>query len=150
MACEANDAPNDKEQLQPMVKQIKKNLKRKPKQMSADSGYYSEENVTELRRQKIDDYVCPDRLKHGEKPPSTRGRPPGDLPFIDQVRRKLRTKKGRLIYGLRKQLPEPVFGQMKRCRGLNQFLLRGQETVDAEWSLWCTTHNLIKIWAAAS
>ena len=133
-----------------MVKQIKKNLNRKPKQMSADSGYYSEKNVKELRRQKIDDYVCPDRLKHGKKPPSVRGRPPGDLSFIDQVRRKLRTKKGQLIYGLRKQLPEPVFGQMKRGRGLTQFLLRGREKVDAEWSLWCITHNLIKIWAAAS
>lgn len=149
VACEATDAPNDKEQITPMVKQIKKNLRRKPKQMSADSGYYSEENVRELRRQKIDDYVCPDRLKHGESPPSVRGRPPGDMPFIDRVRRKLRTKKGRLVYGLRKQLPEPVFGQMKRCRGLDQFLLRGREKVDAEWSLWCTTHNLLKIWAAA-
>jgi transposase len=150
VACAATNAPNDKEQLQPMVKQVKQNLRRKPKQLSADSGYYSEENVKALRREKIDDYVCPDRLKHGEKPPPTRGRPPAGLSFIDQVRRKLRTKKGRLIYGLRKQLPEPVFGQMKRCRGLNQFLLRGDEKADAEWSLWCTTHNLMKMWAAAS
>lgn len=150
VACEATNAANDKEQLQPMVKQIQKNMGGNPKQMSADSGYYSEENVNALRRQKIDDYVCPDRLKHGEKPPSARGRPPGNLSFIDRVRRKLRTRKGQRVYGLRKQLPEPVFGQMKRCRGLNQFLLRGKDKVDAEWSLWCTTHNVIKIWVAAS
>ena len=118
--------------------------------MSADSGYYSEENVKALRCQKIDDYVCPDRLKHGEEPPSVKGRLSGALSFIDRVRRKLRTQKGQRIYGLRKQLPEPVFGQMKRYRGLNQFLLRGRDKVDAEWSLWCTTHNVIKIWTAAS
>lgn len=148
VACEASNSSNDKQKLKPMLQQTKENLRRKPKRLSADSGYYSEANIRELRRQKVDDYVCPDRLKHGEIPPSVKGRPPADLSFIDKVRRKLRTKKGQRIYALRKQIPEPVFGQMKRCRGLNQFLLRGQEKVDAEWSLWCTTHNLLKIWGA--
>jgi len=31
---------------------------------------------------------------------------------------------------------------------LRQFLLRGLEKVDGEWSLWCTTHNLLKLYAA--
>jgi hypothetical protein len=30
-------------------------------------------------------------------------------------------------YRLRKQLPEPVFGQIKQARGFRQFLLRGRE-----------------------
>jgi len=41
------------------------------------------------------------------------------------MRRKLRTKQGRKRYGLRKELPEPVFGQIKQVRGFRQFLLRG-------------------------
>ncbi|GAB4297306.1 MAG: hypothetical protein Kow0090_12510 [Myxococcota bacterium] len=40
---------------------------------------------------------------------------------------------------------EPVFGQMKR-RGLIKFLLRGVEEVKAEWTLWRSTHNILKLW----
>jgi IS5 family transposase len=48
-------------------------------------------------------------------------------------------------YRLRKQLPEPVFGQIKQARGFRQFLLRGFEKVSAEWALVCTAHNLLKL-----
>ena len=80
--------------------------------------------------------------------PAARGRIPKSMTFIDRVRRKLWTKRGRATYALRKQIVEPVFGQIKQGRGLRQFLLRGLEKVRGEWSLWCTTHNLLKIWAA--
>ena len=40
---------------------------------------------------------------------------------------------------------EPVFGQIKQCRGFRQFLLRGLEKVNGEWSLICTGHNLLKL-----
>ena len=49
-------------------------------------------------------------------------------------------------YRLRKQLPEPVFGQIKQGRGFRLFLLRGLQKVGAEWKLVCLTHNLLKIW----
>jgi len=164
---------NDKRQVKPLVEQMKSNLSRsarscgkgrterrggskgenlggtKPKVVSGDAGFYSEENIRYLREQGIDDYVHPDRLKHGEEMPSVRGRIPKDLPFIDRVRRKLVTKKGRQTYAKRKAIVEPVFGQMKFGRGLGQFLLRGRESADAEWSLWCTGHNLLKLWRAA-
>jgi len=148
VAQAATDAPNDKEQVVPMVAQVRKNLGRNPKQAIADSGYYSESNVRRLRRRRIDDYLCPDRLQHGERPPPVRGRVPKGLAFIDHVRRKLLKKKGRLVYALRKQIVEPVFGQIKHVRGLRQFLLRGLKKVRGEWSLWCTTHNLLKLWSA--
>jgi hypothetical protein len=148
VAQAATDAPNDKGQIVPTIKQIRANLRRTPKQVSADSGFYSEPNVRYLRKRGIDDYLCPDRLKHGETPPPVRGRIPKGLAFIDRVRRKLMKRKGRLIYALRKQIVEPVFGQIKHVRGLRQFLLRGLEKVKGEWSLWCTTHNVLKLWAA--
>jgi len=148
VAHEATDAANDKQQVVPMVEHIRENLGRTPKLASADSGFYSEPNVRYLRKKRIDDYVCPDRLKHGETPPPIRGRIRKGLAFIDRVRRKLMKKQGRLTYALRKQIVEPVFGQIKAARGLRQFLLRGLEKVKGEWSLWCTTHNLLKLWAA--
>jgi len=48
-------------------------------------------------------------------------------------------------YRLRKQLPEPVFGQIKQARGFRQFLLRNVEKVAAEWGLVCLAHNILKL-----
>jgi hypothetical protein len=59
--------------------------------------------------------------------------------------RKLRTQTGRAEYARRKAIIEPVFGQIKHCRGFRQFLLRGLEQMRGEWKLVCLTHNLLKI-----
>jgi hypothetical protein len=59
---------------------------------------------------------------------------------------KLRTVKGRATYAKRKQIVEPVFGQIKEARGIRRFWLRGLEKVQSEWKLICATHNLLKLW----
>ncbi len=59
--------------------------------------------------------------------------------------RKLRTQKGRATYSKRKQIVEPVFGQIKEVRGFRRFLLRGLDNVTHEWDLICLTHNLLKL-----
>ena len=64
------------------------------------------------------------------------------------MRRKLRTPAGRAIYARRKAIVEPVFGQIKETRGFRRFLLRGFAKVEAEWSLICLTHNLLKLFRA--
>jgi IS5 family transposase len=46
---------------------------------------------------------------------------------------------------LRKQVVEPVFGQIKQAKGFRQFLLRGVDKVTAEWAMLCTVHNLLKL-----
>jgi hypothetical protein len=53
-------------------------------------------------------------------------------------------------YRLRKQVVEPVFGQIKQARGFRQFLLRGLDQVRAEWAMICTVHNLLKLAQATS
>jgi len=53
-------------------------------------------------------------------------------------------------YRLRKQVVEPVFGQIKQARGFRQFLLRSVEKVRAEWAMICTTHNLLKLFNLAN
>ena len=63
------------------------------------------------------------------------------------MRRKLRTKRGRQRYAIRK---ETVFAQIKQGRGFRQFLLRGLEKVNREWSLICTGHNLLKLFRFGS
>jgi transposase len=137
---------NDKEQLVPMVERIQANTnRRKPRQVSADSGYYSEENIRQIERRGIDPYVATGKQKHGEIESAPRGRIPKGLSLKDRMTRKLRTVKGRRIYGKRKEVAEPVIGQIKEARGFRRFLLRGVGKVTAEWLIICLTHNLLKL-----
>jgi transposase/Ni/Co efflux regulator RcnB len=145
VAQEVTQQTNDKEQALPMNALVKANLGESPKQESLDAGYFSEENVTGLENSGVDVYCSPDRLKHGEHPPAARGRIPDNITTEDRMRRKLRTDRGRDLYSLRKETVEPTFGQIKN-KGLRQFLLRGMKKVKGEWSLWCTGHNLTKLW----
>jgi hypothetical protein len=58
---------------------------------------------------------------------------------------KLKRAGRRSRYRLRKQIVEPVFGQIKHARGFRQFLLRGLDKVRGEWAMICTAHNLLKL-----
>ena len=136
--------------MQPLVEEVKANLHETPKQLSADNGYYSEENVAFLEQQGIDGYVATGRLKHTEEVlRAPRGPIPQAATTKDRMTRKLRTVKGRGTYAQRKEIVEPVFGQIKQGRGFRQFLLRGLEKVSAEWDLICLGHNLLKLFRGA-
>lgn len=151
VAAEVTDQPSDKGQATPMMQQVKENTGGLPREMSADAGYFSSDEVTKLTAAGIDAYVPPDKMCHTAKMPAApRGRIPRSLSVIDRMRRKLRTKRGKKRYALRKELPEPVFGQIKQARGFRQFLLRGKEKVRGEWRLICAGHNLLKLFGASS
>ena len=51
------------------------------------------------------------------------------------------------IYGKRKVIVEPVFGQIKNT-GFRGFRVRGYEKTSGEFSLVCTVHNIKKIMKA--
>lgn len=68
--------------------------------------------------------------------------------YRERMRAKINTVAGRTIYGKRKCLVEPVFGQIKTRNGFSQFLLRGLDKVKLEWKIVATAHNLLKITAA--
>lgn len=136
----------DRKQIAPMLKEIKKNVKVNPRKLSADAGYYSEANITYLNEEDIDPYIPANKQRHNrEETLSPRGRIPNGLSSVERMRRKLRTVQGRKVYGKRKEVVEPVFGQIKAVRGFRQFLMRGIEKVSAEWDLWCLTHNMLKL-----
>ena len=150
VAADVTNEPNDKKQLQPMVKQAKKNVGRGQKigKFSADSGYFSEDNVKWSERQKLDAHIATGRLKHNERVAACpRGRPPQDLTIKERMARKLRTKRGRETYAERKWITEPVFGQIKRGLSFTQFLLNGIDKMRSEWRMVCMAHNLRKLWA---
>jgi transposase len=135
---------SDHAQLVPLVDRIEEDLGRKPKEASADSGYLSEANLQALADRGINAYVATGRAKH----PADAKRKVGG-PLTQAMRRKLRRAGWRSRYRLRKQIVEPVFGQIKQARGFRQFLLRGVEKVRAEWAMICTAHNLSKLARAA-
>jgi transposase len=147
IATKVTQQANDKRQLEPLVEEIKKNTDGEtPEKLSADSGYFSESNVEYLEGECVDGYIATNRQKHGDAPELAGcGRIAKDATKQERMTRKLRTKKGRETYSKRKQIVEPVFGQIKETRGFRRFLLRGLENVSAEWDLICLTHNLLKL-----
>lgn len=149
VAAEVTNKSTDRGQAEPMMEVVKTNTGQLPRQMSADAGYFSSDAVKNLTTIGIDVYMPPDKIGHrAVLPPAPRGRIPKNLSIADRMRRKLRTKKGKERYGLRKELPEPVFGQIKHARGFDQFLLRGSDKVSSEWKVICTGHNLLKLFRA--
>ena len=138
---------NDKRQLLPMVTVIAAQSGLTPTQLLADAGYCSDENLAAIAATPIDAYISTRKQKHGERPgPCPRGPLPKTATRVDRMSRKLHRKVGAAVYAMRKALVEPVFGQIKQARGFRQFLLRGFEKVQAEWSLVCTTHNILKLY----
>jgi len=131
---------SDQHQLVPLIDGIEANLGAKPKEASADNGYLSEANLADLAERRINAYVATGRAKH---PARAKRKVTGSL--TRAMRTKLRRAGWRSRYRLRKQIVEPVFGQIKQARGFRQFLLRGIDKVRAEWAMICTAHNLLKL-----
>jgi transposase len=141
VACDLSACGADVTQQTPMLDEMEKNGVT-PKQLSEDAGYCSEENLAELERRGIDGYVATGRQKHGT-PSADGGR--SRKVRVENMRQKLRDGGFDSPYHKRKTTVEPVFGQIKECRGFRRFLLRGLDKVKAEWSFVCTVHNLCKM-----
>ena len=156
VAQDVTQSPIDCGQLVPMTDAIEANLGRKPEQLSADSGYCSEANLAALEDRSIDAYVATGRAKDAvvsaaDSEATAVSPSPAPKPTrVEAMRAKIKAGGHDSPYRLRKQLPEPVFGQIKQARGFRQFLLRGIERVRGEWAIICTVHNLLKLAQAGS
>jgi transposase len=160
VAAEVTNAAHDKEQAVPLAQAALTNLKAAaierpqtadgvpvPIPNTADNGYFSEKAVVGLEELGLDPYLATGRQKHHETPVATAAAAPAAAASVtEKMRHKLGLARGKALYAARKQIIEPVFGQIKSARGIRRFLLRGLEKVSAEWNLICLTHNLLKIW----
>jgi len=72
--------------------------------------------------------------------------PDFDWDTLLEMQAKLRTDEGKAKYAQRKQTVEPVFGIIKHVIGFRQFLLRGLEKVNGEWSLVALAYNFKRLW----
>ncbi len=149
VAAEVTQETNDKMQLLPMIAQIRTNLEQTPKKVSADTGYFSEANVTDESVKDVELYVATGRDKHSDATETISDPPPPDASPKEAMRHKLRTADGRAVYKMRKAIVEPIFGQIKEQRSFRRFSLRGKQNVRREWSLVCAVSNLLKLFRAA-
>ena len=137
-------SPADGRALGPLLAAARSVLRANPREVSADAGFCDEANLAQLDRRRINAFIAPGRARHGERNAGGRRRwRTGSR--IAAMATKLRRAGRRTRYRFRKQIVEPVFGQIKHARGFRQFLLRGLENVKAEWALICTAHNLLKL-----
>jgi transposase len=195
---------SDSGQLVPLIDAVEANLGRKPREVSADNGYCSEDNLAALEERDIDGYVATGRARDAAagtgkakakaaEPGQTAvhvgaaqaqentvdcGQPTTDVELsagahndhavdmaIEQaavagdgevaaaqtptraeaMRAKIKAGGHQSPYRLRKQVVEPVFGQIKEAGSFRQFLLRGIENVSGEWAMKATAHNILKL-----
>jgi transposase len=147
VAQSVSQETNDTAALLPMIEAVEQHCRERPRRVSADSGFFSNENVQQLEQRNIDGYV-PDAnlarvLNRGGR---LKGR--AVRAAHRRMRRKLRDPVGRAMYARRKAIVEPVNGVLKEQRGMRRFRMRGLAKVSIEWTLATTAYNLTRLWRA--
>ncbi|MDP9345048.1 MAG: IS1182 family transposase [Actinomycetota bacterium] len=152
LAAEISDQAPDAQQLEPALDQLDENLAAigadlpEGATMSADAGYFSEDNVRITAQHGLDPHIATGRQKHSDPPPiAPRGPIPKDATPRQLMARKLKTKKGQEVYKRRKAIVEPVFGQMQTVQDAKRLQVRGEHAARAQWRLHCAVHNLLKL-----
>jgi transposase len=154
VASDVVQAPNDKQQVQPMLGPLA-GLPRelgKAETLLADTGYFSETNVDACAAAGIDPLIAQGRQSHypplAERTAADPPAPENPTP-LEAMAHRLQTKAGKALYALRKQMPEPVFGIIKSIMGFRQFSLRGLDKVRGEWKLVTMAWNIKRLFALA-
>src|SRR4029078_3349053 len=141
--------PADSRALVPLVDNVRAHLGRKPREVSGDAGFANEANLAALKERGITGELAPGReraitgslarggARHGERDAPGRRRLT-KMPLMSAMAARLKRAGRRSRYRLRKQVVEPVFGQVKQARGFRQFLMRGLDQVRGEVAMNCT------------
>ena len=152
VASAVSQAPNDKQQLEPMLDKIEALADElgKPECLLADTGYFSAANVAACDKAGIEPLIAMGRQPH--HPPlaerfQAAPEAPQDPTPVEAMAHRLKTPAGRALYALRKQMPEPVFGIIKSALGFRPFSLRGLAGARGEWSLVTMVWNIKRMFA---
>jgi|SRR3990172_6112133 len=155
IATDVVQAPNDKQQLVPMIDRIAALPEElgKTETLLADNGYFSAANVAACDAAGIEPLIACGRQSHhpslserfADAPPA-----PDNPTPLEAMRHRLQTPEGKKLYALRKHTPEPVFGIIKSVMGFRQFSLRGLDNVRGEWSLVTMAWNMKRMFVLKS
>ena len=154
VAADVVQAPTDRQQLQPMLNELTSlpEALGKADTLLADTGYFSQANVEACAAAGIEPLIAVARQSHNQTldqrfapaPPA-----PHAPTAVEAMAHRMSTPDGKRCYGLRKQMPEPVFGIIKSVLGFRQFLLRGIDRVRGEWSLVTMAWNIKRMFVLA-
>lgn len=147
VATGLTQAPNDKQQVTPMIKTLQNQAERlgTVTTLIADTGFCSESNVVACEEARVVPLIALARQDHH---PHWRERFTEPAPLkadatpMQAMTHRLKTQAGKAAYALRKQTVEPVFGIIKSVMGFRQFSLRGLRKVTGEWNLVCLAWNV--------
>ena len=147
VATTLTQAPNDKQQVQPILKVLQAQQAKlgTATTLIADTGYCSDSNVKVCEEAKLVPLIAVVRQDHH---PHWRERFTEPAPLqadatpMQAMTHRLTTLAGRAAYAIRKQTVEPVFGIIKSVMGFRQFSLRGFCKVTGEWNLVCLAWNV--------
>ena len=147
VATTLTQAPNDKQQVQPMLKVLQEQAPQlgEVQTLIADTGYCSESNIKACEQARIEPLLSVARQDHH---PHWRERFTEPAPLakdatpMQAMAHRLSTVAGKAAYAIRKQTVEPVFGVIKSVMGFRQFSLRGLRKVTGEWNLVCLAWNV--------
>lgn len=150
-----SQAPNDKQELEPVLEALEALPEQlgTSKRITADNGYYSEDNLNKAADHEVIPYVATGRQNHNQRWDerlADPGPPPEDASPAGQMAWRLKTPDGKAFYGRRKATVETVFGIIKQAIGFRQFSLRGLKKVAGEWNLVKCAYNLKRMHALAT
>ena len=147
VATHTTQQPNDKQQIEPAIEVLEK----LPEQLGqvneiiADAGYFSQTNVEACDDAGINPLIAVGREKHNKGIEERFSKPEplaDDADRVTKMKYRLKSQEGKAMYAVRKSTVEPVFGIIKAVLGYRQFMRRGLENADAEWTLVSLAWNL--------
>jgi len=146
-AAVSNQSP-DTQYFAPMLRRVVANCGAVPAKATADSGYFSAANVQFAEHMGTEPFISVGKHRNDGQPVEAPSQPNHHTPAKQAMRAVLETADGRATYALRKSTVEPVFGQVRACRGFQHFSFRGLFKNRCEWLLVCLTHNVLKLFRA--
>jgi len=146
-AAVSNQAP-DSEYFQPMLRRVAHNCDAVPARVTGDSGYFSADNVRFAEHLGTVPFISVGKHRNDGALNTLVVPRQHQTVARREMRARLETPEGRAAYARRKATVEPVFGQVRACRGFRQFSFRGLVKNRCEWLFVCLTHNLLKLFRA--
>ena len=146
-AAVSNQAP-DSEYFRPMLRRVVENCDAVPERVTGDSGYFSADNVRFAEHMGSLPFISVGKHRNDGALSADMGARQHQTVARLEMRARLESPEGHAAYARRKATVEPVFGQVRACRGFRQFSFRGLFKNRCEWQFVCLTHNLLKLFRA--
>jgi len=136
----SNSHVNDKQEFILAIEAVSEELRGELTVAVADTGYFSEKNITDCEEKQIIPLISTSRESHNRflnhilTDQAQMNEEPGES-VVEKMNRQLKTEEGKDIYKKRKQTVEPVFDIIKEILGFRRFSLRGKQkqTLNGHW-----------------